>query len=565
MIRRDTGRFERRMIAVGTLALGLFNLYLTALPAPFSGFGQFEDVIERNVLNGSRFVLVIDGVLLLATVPGLLHGKRAAWAVALAGSAVSVVAHPLKNVDLWGTLASVSLAGALIGARPQFPARSDPPSARRGVVLLVAGLAAVFLYSMMGLYLLDRQFRYPVSFVTALRDSFRLLFIVPTTDVTPRTRHGVWFLDSVRVAFVTVMVLGVTQIFAPVIRRASVGRLERDRVRELLERYGGSSIAHFALLPDKAYFFSDEGSAVLAYRVIGSTAVVMGDPIGDESQFPALIDAFREHCELDGWAFAFHQATPRYLDLYAKRGLKALKIGEEGVVPLADFTLSGHATKHLRATMNRFAREGYRAELLQPPHPPPLLRELREVSDEWLAHGQRRERTFTLGQFDAAALQECALIVARAPDGRIAGFANILPSYASSEGNFDMLRYRAEPKAVADFLSVSLIEHFRARGLAGMNLGLSPFSGMDVDPPRSPAERAMSLLYRRGTFLFRYTGLREFKEKFGPVWEPRYLIYASELQLPGVALAVARAGELHRAPHIEVPRLPPGHAESRTA
>lgn len=552
-MRRDTGRIERRMIALGTLALGLFNLYLTAFPAPFSGLGQVEDVIERGVLNGSRFVLVIDGVLLLATVPGLLHGKRLAWAVALAGCAVSVLAHPLKNLDLWGTFASVSLAGALLGARPQFPARSDPPKASRGVWLLAWGLAAVFAYSMMGLYLMDRQFRHPVSFVTALRDSFRLLFIVPATDVTPRTRHGVWFLDSVRVAFLAVMVLSVTQMLAPVIRRAAVGRMERDRVRALLERYGRSSIAYFALLPDKAYFFSDDGDAVLAYKVVGSTAVVMGDPIGDEAQFGELIDAFREHCELDGWAIAFHQATPRYLELYAKHGLKALKIGEEAVVGLETFTLSGTAAKHLRATMNRFEREGYRAEVLEPPHHPELLHQLKEISDAWLAQGKRRERTFTLGQFDVAALQECPIMVARGPDERIAGFANIIPSYQSPEGTFDLLRYGEEPKAVADFLYISLIGYFRKHGFTGMNLGLSPFSGMDVDRPKSPAERAMSLLYRRGTFLFRYTGLRGFKEKFQPNWEPRYLIYSSELQLPGIALAVARAGELRRAPRIELP------------
>lgn len=550
------------MIALGAVALGVFNLYLTAFPAPFSGFGQVEDVVERGVLNGSRFVLVIDGVLLLATVPGLLHGKRMAWAVALAACVISALAHPLKHVDLWGTIASVSLAGVLLGARPQFPARSDPPKASRGAWFLVWGLAAVFAYSMMGLYLMDRQFRHPVSFITALRDSFRLLFIVPATDVTPRTHHGVWFLDSVRVAFLAVMVLGVTQALAPVIRRASVGRVERDRVRALLERYGRSSIAYFALLPDKAYFFSDEGNAVLAFKVVGSTAVVLGDPIGDEAQFGELIRAFREHCELDGWALAFHQATPRYLELYAKHGLKSLKIGEEGVVDLATFTLSGTAAKHLRATMNRFKREGYRAEVLAPPHHPDVLHQLKQISDAWLAHGGRRERTFTLGQFDVATLQECPAMAARGPDERIVGFANIIPSYQSSEGTFDMLRYLEEPKAVADFLCIAMIDYFRERGFTGMSLGLSPFSGLDVERPKSPAERAMSLLYRRGTFLFRYTGLRGFKEKFQPAWEPRYLIYSSELQLPGIALAVARAGELRNLPHIELPHAPSSEESS---
>ncbi len=155
-------------------------------------------------------------------------------------------------------------------------------------------------------------------------------------------------------------------------------------------------------------------------------------------------------------------------------------------------------------------------------------------------------------------------MAARGPDERIVGFANIIPAYQSSEGTFDLLRYREEPKAVADFLCIAMIDYFRERGFSGMSLGLSPFSGLDVERPKSPAERAMSLLYRRGTFLFRYTGLRGFKEKFQPAWEPRYLIYSSELQLPGIALAVARAGELRNLPHIELPHAP-GSEESSAA
>jgi phosphatidylglycerol lysyltransferase len=353
------------------------------------------------------------------------------------------------------------------------------------------------------------------------------------------------------------MVVGVWQLLRPVIYRARTSRVERERVSALLQRYGRSSIAFFALLPDKAYFFSKNGKAVLAYRVVGSTAVVMGDPIGDESEFSELVESFQEHCELNDWAYAFHQVTAQYLELYAQHGLKALKIGEEGIVGVEDFALSGHATKHLRSTMNYFEREGYRAEVLHPPYEPALLRRLREISDEWLAQGDRRERGFTLGYFDEAMLQECDIVAVRASDGRIMAFANIIPSYRLPQGNFDMLRYGPEPKRVADFLYVSLLNCFRERGYNGMNIGLAPFSGLQREGPMSPAERAMDLLYRRGSFLFRYRGLREFKEKFLPVWEPRYLVYSSEMQLPGIALAVARAGELRRKLPWQAPRGEP--------
>lgn len=150
------------------------------------------------------------------------------------------------------------------------------------------------------------------------------------------------------------------------------------------------------------------------------------------------------------------------------------------------------------------------------------------------------------GYFSEDLLQQCEVMIALDANDRPVAFANIIPSYKSPEGNFDMLRYGSEPKDVADFIYVSLIHYFRDQGFTGMNLGLAPFSGIDQGDQRSPAAIAMRFLYRHGSFLLRYRGLREFKEKFASVWEPRYLIYREETQLPGLALATMRVAEQGR-------------------
>ncbi|HEX3732374.1 MAG TPA: phosphatidylglycerol lysyltransferase domain-containing protein, partial [Mycobacteriales bacterium] len=56
--------------------------------------------------------------------------------------------------------------------------------------------------------------------------------------------------------------------------------------------------------------------------------------------------------------------------------------------------------------------------------------------------------------------------------------------------------------------------------------------------------RVTSLIYERAGGMFNFVGLRAFKEKWSPRWEPRYLAYASDADLPKVAVAVMRAGEL---------------------
>lgn len=122
-------------------------------------------------------------------------------------------------------------------------------------------------------------------------------------------------------------------------------------------------------------------------------------------------------------------------------------------------------------------------------------------------------------------------------------FANLLPSYQSLDGSFDLMRRRPDAvNGVMDYLFVGLIERFRAAGYAGMNLGLAPLSGAGTGS--SLADRVIKTLYQHGGAAFNFAGLRAFKQKWQPRWEPRYLAYLAETDLPKAALAVARAGEL---------------------
>jgi phosphatidylglycerol lysyltransferase len=43
-----------------------------------------------------------------------------------------------------------------------------------------------------------------------------------------------------------------------------------------------------------------------------------------------------------------------------------------------------------------------------------------------------------------------------------------------------------------------------------------------------------SLVFRHGEAFYNFQGVRAYKDKFHPVWEPRYLAYAGVLQLPRV-------------------------------
>jgi phosphatidylglycerol lysyltransferase len=281
---------------------------------------------------------------------------------------------------------------------------------------------------------------------------------------------------------------------------------------------------------------------VIAYGVIGRTAIALGDPIGPVDDAPAAIREFIDVCHKNDWRLGFYQVRPDYLRHYADAGYQPLCIGHDAIVNLKEFTTSGGSNKQIRWSYNRFTKLGYHVEVLHPPHSETLISKLREVSDDWLISMNSAEKRFSLGSFDDSYLQMCRVMVVIDPDLRVSAFANILPEYGDRETTIDLMRRRrdAEPGTM-EFLFVGLLEWARDQGFKAFNLGLSPLSGVG-DAPKDPAvERVLNYVYEHLNQFYSFKGLHTFKSKFKPYWEPRYLIHPAHSSLPQIGLAIVHA------------------------
>lgn len=536
-----TARWVRRVVAAIVLLLGVTNLVLAAedrthMRAGFLGAGWALDAVF-----GARYVLLIAGIGLIIVSRSLLHGKRNAWWIALAASLVSTSGHHVKQSDALGLGLSIATIVMLIVTRRCFVARSDPALVRRGVQLLGIGLLAVLAYGTIGLYFLDRNFRTSTTLGESIEDALRLLVLLPTSTIEPVTRHGRWFVDSVRFAALAVIFVGIARIVATVVFRHD--RSDHQTVLDILNRWGTTSLAPFALLDDKSWLIAQDRDAFIGYKVIGTTAVALGEPIGSPESCRQVLDEFSDLCSLNGWTPAFHQVTPGSEPTLRAAGFKTLKIGEEAIIDVQSWSIDAKEYKSLRSAIRRVERAGLELAELTMPIDDATMTQLHEVSDSWMSEGGRRERTFTVGRFDPEALRTSTVVVVRHHDsGRIVAFANVLPSYKGHDGNFDLMRRRHDaPNGVMEFLFVGLINRFRDEGYTGMNLGLAPLANITGD---SLPDRALRVLYDRGDNAFHYRGLRMFKDKWQPRWEDRYLAFRTEADLPKIATAVMRAGEL---------------------
>jgi phosphatidylglycerol lysyltransferase len=70
-------------------------------------------------------------------------------------------------------------------------------------------------------------------------------------------------------------------------------------------------------------------------------------------------------------------------------------------------------------------------------------------------------------------------------------------------------------------------------------LGMAPLSGFEDSPVASLWNRLGAFVYEHGEAIYGFQGLRAFKEKFNPIWEPRYLVYPGGFRLPRIMADVS--------------------------
>jgi phosphatidylglycerol lysyltransferase len=374
-------RLPRNLPALMTGATGLLSVLSVMRPTIPARFNRIEDYAFFDPHDVSRTFSLVAGALLIALSLALLRRRMVAWWCAVGLLSFLIVSHLFKRHDqIVAVIAGVNLAVLLI-TRRRFRVRSDVPTMRRGVALFFGSLAFALAYGTLGFWLLDRrEFNIDFSIGRSLEETLSLFFNLGGTDLDPHTRYADWFIDSVSVVGAISLFAALVSLLRPVVWRRRTLPHERVEAEALINQYGRSSLDEFKVSSDKIYFFGSDRRSVICYGVRGAVAVALGDPVAPgEAAFQGVVAEFLDFCDANAWRAAFHQVGPEHLEAYREADLDVLKVGEDAIVDLTTWSLSGHAMKPFRAVINRLTREGYTVCRHDPPLPDPLIAELRAV------------------------------------------------------------------------------------------------------------------------------------------------------------------------------------------
>ena len=531
-------RIFRLIVALAVGLTGIANMWFAILPRP--DWDMLLGSWPLDAHHGFYKLTVVIGFFLLMLSYGLVRGKRGAWRVALILLLLSAILHILSGGQVLPTVGTGALVALVVLCSRSFQAKSDPPSLRRGSVALVVGLSIVFIYTLHGLFVLYDQFEAPIDRI-GFEAFLTRVFAHTHLYLTPGTQAFV-FGRAVPLLCLSVVIYGIVMILRPVAAALFPTEQQQETVAALAHHYGKNSISYFALEPGKSYFFTDSGKSVISYVLEGNVAVVAGDPIGPEEEMLPAIQQFMAFCQEQDWMVVFWQVRDVLVDLYQAAKLHVLKIGEDAIVSTRAFTLSGKAMANVRSSAKRAEKEGvhvvfWHGLVRDVDH----LAQMEQISRSWLARKGGNEMGFSMGRFDpyCDAEQIYALAVDKA--NRVHGFVTFVPIYGRNGWGLDLMR-RADQAApgTMERLLASTIEHLGAEGADVVSLGLAPMSDVNC-VNHTLLGTSMNFLTQHFGNPAKNRSLFNFKKKFQPRWESRYLVYSSTLTLPKVGWALYRA------------------------
>ena len=490
-----------------------------SIPIAQSRLHYLNDLVPLPVLELSHNVCSAIGVALLILSRGLFRRLHGAYQATIGLMVLAFVLSFVKGITIGYAIVVIVAALVLWLARDEF---------YRGAKLLDQTFTVYWMMSfgmvvaggiILGLF----AYRH-VDYSNSLWWQFELDADAPR------------MLRASLMAVVILMMFGLARLLRPApLDAPDASPDDLARAKQIVAT-SSRTIANVALLGDKRFLFHPAGDAFIMYQTSGRSWIALAGPIGNPERYEELAWQFREATDRHDARCVFYHVSDDELPMYVDLGLSLVKLGEEARVKLADFDISKSDRAEMRHARNRAKRDGASFEVIAACDVAPMLDELKTVSDAWLADKKVHEKGFSLGAFVPEYLVNFDCAVVRV-NGAIVAFATIWKSANNEELTVDLMRFTEKaPKGVMDFLFTEMLLLAKERGYRWFSLGMAPLSGLEQHPLATQWHKLGNLLFRFGDNFYNFEGLRRYKSKFLPEWEPRYLASPGGIGLTAVLI-----------------------------
>jgi phosphatidylglycerol lysyltransferase len=507
-----------KFLALLTAAAGVMLLASGATPSDPDRFMWIEEHAPILLIEISHFLSSVLGLVLVLLAFGLSRRLDGAWAATIAVLPAAAVLAILKGFNWEESVVLGVLLALLAPCHEAFPRRARLSRVEITPGWLLSALAAVAGAALAGWWSFQHLDYANVSVLKLMSDH--------DAERAIRSSAG---------AAILLLAVGVWRLLATPATPPVAGETDPDfsRVRAILASAEAAEPAHnLALRGDKRFLFSPSGASFLMFGVRGRSWIALGSPVGRRDERLDLLWRFRELADAHAARAGIYGVGPEDLPDLVELGFSIQKVGESAAVPLDSFSLEGRRRGNLRRSWRKTGEEGACFEVVPLSDCPCLYSQLQDVSDEWLAHHAGGEKTFSLGGFEQPYISYFPTAVVRVGE-RILAFATLWTTADRTAFSIDLMRYADDaPKDVMDFLFVELLKWGREQGYVAFEFGMAPLAGLEDRPLAPIMSRVGRLMFERGEEIYNFRGVHRFKDKYDPVWLPRYIAAPNKWAIP---------------------------------
>ena len=543
------------------LVIGLSDVLAIFKPAWHARLHNVNAFVPGTLTNVTRSADVIIGLMLVLLAHGLRRRKRRAWQAVLALLVFDIVIHFLhfpRDPRPYSAVVAIVLLAVLLFFHEDFYALGDPRTRgwnawRVFGILAVADLAIGLGYLAMGP--LDGSYSFPERVQDVV---YELVGVYGPVQWASDARGDLYHLLTSTLGLFT-LVVTVYLFLRPAQPRARLGAADATRIRELLARQGDrDSLGYFALRNDKNVIWSPSGKSCVCYRVVSGVMLASGDPIGDPEAWPGVIAEFLTVAARHAWRPAVMGCSELGAEVWCREGdLTALELGDEAIVNVAEFSLSGRSMRNVRQMVNRVAKAGYVAEIRRVGDIPRAeLDRVIKVTDSWRGSSTERGFSMALGRIGGPGDGDCVLMTAT-ENGVLRAILHFVP-WGTDGLSLDLMRRdRTAQPGLNDFMIAEAIKAAPGLGVKRISLNFAMFRAALERGERigaGPVLRAWRGLLVFASRWFQIESLYKFNAKFCPIWEPRFFVYPGTRDTPRIAMAALEAEAFLVWPKLEVKR-----------
>ncbi|MDQ6828366.1 MAG: bifunctional lysylphosphatidylglycerol flippase/synthetase MprF [Gemmatimonadota bacterium] len=496
-----------RVFALTTFLAGAILLFSGATPDAAKRLRWLNDFMPLPIVEVSHFFASLAGASLLVLARGLQRRLDAAYHLTIALLGAGILFSLLKALDYEEAVILSLMLVAMLPSRKYFYRKASLIEER-----YTKGWIAAICLVVLGSILL--------GFLSYRDAPMGRELILRFTGYSEAPR---FIRATLGVVFVLIIFAGARLMRPARPSPAHASESDLDAAATIIREHPEAA-SQLALLGDKSLMFNEKQSGFVMYGVAGRSWVSLGDPVAPDEEVEPLALEFIKHVDRHGGWPVFYKVSRQHLPTYLDFGLSVVKIGEEARVSLPDFSLEGSKRRNVRRVWRKAIEDGCSFEFVDVPGVPALLPELRAISDEWLEEKKAREKGFSLGFFDNEYVKRYPVALVR-KESKIVAFANVWPSGRREELEVDLMRFSKDaPPGVMRYLLAETMLWGKDGGWKWFNMGMAPLSGLKTTSVTPVMNQLAGMLYSRGERFYNFQGVRNFKEWFYPMWEPRYLV-----------------------------------------